>query len=126
MKILCNRTTGAIVEIFKDANGDLDNTIELNGINPDFCFVEAEDNADATSLDDCIVVKSKYNKLEIVRALDSLDELDELLTFLNDPDNARFKLLWDVAPVIDLADPDTQAALTSINIDVEAVKRKMA
>jgi hypothetical protein len=125
MKILCRKTDGEILEIYKDAEGAIDNTIELSGVHPDLFFTEVADNTEAKSIDECVVKKNKYDKLEIVRAFDTLDQLDTLSTFLNDPNNTRFKLFWDVASVIDLADADIQQALQSIGIDIEALKRVM-
>ena len=64
-------------------------------------------------------------KLDVVRALSAMGQLDILLNFLNDSANATFKLLWDVAIEIELNDADTQAALQSLNIDISEVKKQI-
>ncbi len=134
MKRFFNITNGQIVPL-KDGDETglyniecADNQAFLNSGNPSQLIFEnaiIRWKTDTEKLQERLDAVMAVKKLDVVRALDAMGQLDVLLKFLNDPNNAKFSLLWSVAIEIELNDADTQAALQSLNIDISEVKKQI-
>jgi hypothetical protein len=117
MKILYKKTTGEIVETFEDG-------VKMTGLNDELALADIEPT-DTTpeNISECTLTISKLSKLAVLDALDALPEERTKFDILMQ--NTRFKERWDAATELDMTYPVTLEALEQVDMDIDAIKRKI-
>jgi len=117
--------------IYKKSNGEIVNFIDGNvkGLKPAFGVLAFDYTGDKTETNiseleqDYLNSMQKLSKLKVYEALETLP--DEMAKFTAIMQNAEFKTKWDLSAELDMTHPKTAAALALVNIDIDAVKRKI-
>ena len=119
MFVLYRKFDGIILAKFKD-----NENLSLKGVNPMNCFVEVEDEDEDNPvyrINQCIIKERYFEKLEIRRIFRVLGRENELDDLLNSEE--QFKKDWYDASIIDLDDKMVKKALSSLEIDINAIKK---
>ena len=72
------------------------------------------------------LAKNEFNKLTVLDAFIAIGKLEQFKGLLYAPENEIMKMRWDAANTIKLSDADVIAALAVLNVDVDAIKLKIA
>jgi hypothetical protein len=123
MKILCDKTTGDIVEKFRDENNNFDDSIELDDINPNLCFAEVEDDETATNISQCTIILDMvgvYTVRVACRELGIEDKLDYMIQ--KEPNLVPD---WSEANSISLESANIENMFMTYNLPMNDIKREI-